>query len=172
MPSALSRSVTSNPERSPSWTSRRTTSGRRAPAAWMAPCPSSDSPITSNPSLSSRSRAKDRKIGWSSTISTDTAMGRILAEPSRWRQRAAPGFDEGPARANPWTALSFGSGGGGLRPSCSHLAQHGLRHSAEADDLHQVLRVHELLERDHAGHDPEETVDLFLLADQSFEQQL
>src|SRR6266498_3300633 len=69
-PSPRSRSATWKPFMSGSWMSSRTTSGRRARTAWIAAAPSAASPTTPKPSACNTARARPRKPGWSSTIST------------------------------------------------------------------------------------------------------
>src|SRR5215218_2677807 len=84
----MSWAHTWKPSVSGSWTSRRTTSGRRRQHCEMADAPSSASPTTSNPSDSSTMRALARKDGWSSTMRTVQAICRRL-----WLQ-----VDGGPIR--------------------------------------------------------------------------
>src|SRR3954465_14090190 len=76
------RAATSKPSRSGRLTSSSTRSGCSSPAAAIAVRPSGASPITSNPSLSNRRRAVDRKVGWSSTMRTFVLTGCINHRPS------------------------------------------------------------------------------------------
>ena len=57
---------------------RLTRSGRRRLASAIPDVPSAASPMTSNPSASSRTRALARKEGWSSTMRTVSAIARPL----------------------------------------------------------------------------------------------
>src|SRR3954465_4409677 len=75
------RAATSKPSRSGRLTSSRTRSGCSSPAAAIAVRPSGASPITSNPSLSNRRRAVDRKVGGSSTMRTLVLTGCINHRP-------------------------------------------------------------------------------------------
>src|SRR3954464_12548356 len=81
------RAATSKPSMSGRLTSSSTRSGCSSPAAAIAVRPSGASPITSNPSLSNRRRAVDRKAGWSSTMRTFVLTGCINHRPYAGPQR-------------------------------------------------------------------------------------
>ena len=73
---AVIASATWKPSVSGSCTSSSTTSGRSRQVSVTAVAPSTASPMTVNPSASSRMRAVARNDGWSSTMSTVCAISR------------------------------------------------------------------------------------------------